>query len=247
MPTITAAVWNGGRTGLRAGAPAPRRPGRARGARPDGRSGRLPQRLPRREGRVGAPVAVGARPRGRGRRRGGRPGRHDARGRRPRRPVVAAPLRACVQCLRGRYVLCEVANRTNGLLGDGQPRRVARRRGRPRWAGSARSPSRRSCPRPARSGSPATCRSTSRRWSAAPSRPASGRSSTPRRSSRVDRARGRLRRRRALRHPRRGAGGGEPDHRRRRDRREARPGPPARRDAHVRRDGRQHPRRGPPS
>ncbi|MDX6377337.1 MAG: S-(hydroxymethyl)glutathione dehydrogenase / alcohol dehydrogenase [Gaiellaceae bacterium] len=28
----------------------------------------------------------------------------------------------CVQCLRGRYVLCELANATNNLLGDGRPR-----------------------------------------------------------------------------------------------------------------------------
>ena len=30
---------------------------------------------------------------------------------------------ACPQCLRGRYVLCELASRTNNLLGDGGPRR----------------------------------------------------------------------------------------------------------------------------
>lgn len=29
---------------------------------------------------------------------------------------------ACAQCLRGRYVLCELAGRTNNLLGDGRPR-----------------------------------------------------------------------------------------------------------------------------
>ena len=115
-----------------------------------GRRGRLPQRLPRREGRVGAAVPAGARPRGRRHRRGGRPGRHDARGRRPRRAVVDALLR------RLPAVPARPLRAVRGGEPDEQPARrraaaaVARRRGGARrWAGSARSASRRSCPRPA--------------------------------------------------------------------------------------------------
>ena len=126
-----------------AGAPAPRRPGPPRGAGPDGRRGRLPQRSPHREGRVGAAAPAGARPRGRRRRRGGRGrasttlevGDHVVLSWRPHCGVARSACGAATCCARWRAG--RTACSATGSRGGGAATRRSRR-----WAGSARSRSR---------------------------------------------------------------------------------------------------------